>query len=148
MEKEQFLNSGDLYVKKLNKGISEKEGENRVGATTDQLIGDYKNNGTFVKILCRDHQAIDGDRVRIYVNDVVVQPDVLLVGNFKGFRIDLQPGFNKIDFQALNTGESGPNTAQLLVLDDKGNIITSNEWNLSTGVKASVIVVKDENKEE
>ena len=45
---------------------------------------------------------------------------------------------------ALNQGASGPNTAAFSVYDDAGNLITSNEWNLTIGVKASIIVIKEE----
>ena len=55
----------------------------------------------------------------------------------------LEPGFNKIDFQALNQGESGPNTAELHVYDDNGVLVSAHEWNLLTGYKATVIVVKE-----
>ncbi|MFT7066660.1 MAG: hypothetical protein ACJAUO_002247, partial [Sediminicola sp.] len=62
---------------------------------------------------------------------------------FKGINVDLNEGFNRLDFEALNQGSSGPNTAQVDVYDDKGNLIHSNRWNLSTGSKASLIIVKD-----
>ena len=54
-------------------------------------------------------------------------------------------GFNKIDFVALNQGESGPNTAEVRVYDDDGNVMMSNLWNLATGSKATFIVVKQQN---
>jgi hypothetical protein len=33
--------------------------------------------------------------------------------------------FNKIDFEALNQGSSGPNTAEFKVYDDKGSLISA-----------------------
>ena len=60
--------------------------------------------------------------------------------------IDISEGFNKIDFVALNQGTSGPNTAAFSVFDDSGRLITSNEWNLTTGIKASIVVIKEEQK--
>jgi hypothetical protein len=48
--------------------------------------------------------------------------------------------------EALNQGTSGPNTAAFSVYDDSGNLITSNEWNLTTGIKATIVVVKEEEK--
>ena len=59
--------------------------------------------------------------------------------------IKLLEGFNKIDFVALNQGESGPNTAEVRVYDDNGNVMMSNLWNLATGSKATFIVVKQDN---
>ncbi|MFT7157938.1 MAG: hypothetical protein ACI8Q1_002963, partial [Parvicella sp.] len=45
-------------------------------------------------------------------------------------------------FEALNQGDSGPNTAELHVYDDKGMLVSAHEWNLLTGNKASIIVYK------
>ncbi|WP_317127117.1 hypothetical protein [Maribacter algicola] len=109
----------------------------------DQYLGDIKSNGKFVGIVCRDHEYVDGDRVKIYVNDMVVEPNMLLTGAFKGVNVDLQPGFNKIDFEALNHGSSAPNTAQVDVYDENGQLLYSNKWLLSSGSKATLIVTKD-----
>ncbi|WP_047247227.1 hypothetical protein [Maribacter thermophilus] len=109
----------------------------------DQYLGDLKSNGKFIGIVCRDHEFVDGDRVKIYVNDVVVEANLLLTGAFKGINVDLQPGFNKIDFEALNHGSSAPNTAQVDVYDDKGELLYSNKWLLSSGSKATLIVTKE-----
>jgi len=109
----------------------------------DQYLGDVKSNGKYIGIVCRDHEYVDGDRVKIYVNDRVVEPNILLTGAFKGINTDLQPGFNKIEFEALNHGSSAPNTAQVDVYDDTGQLIYSNKWLLSSGSKATLIVTKD-----
>ena len=77
------------------------------------------------------------------VNDDIIYPRVLLTQGFKGFKLELQPGINKIDFLALNQGESGPNTAEFKVTDEAGNVIAHNQWNLATGVKATIVVVKE-----
>ncbi|MDP5157247.1 MAG: hypothetical protein NWQ07_01555 [Flaviramulus sp.] len=77
------------------------------------------------------------------VNDDIIHARVFLTGGYSGFKLDLKPGFNKIDFVALNQGESGPNTAEFQVIDDNGFIVSHNQWNLATGVKATIIVVKE-----
>ncbi|CEN46375.1 Secreted protein (fragment) [Capnocytophaga canimorsus] len=69
---------------------------------------------------------------------------MLLTNSFKGFQIELKPGFNKVEFLALNQGESGPNTAEFSVLDENGNTISSAQWNLATGAKAHFVIVKNE----
>jgi hypothetical protein len=109
----------------------------------DQALGQLSTKGSFVNIVYRDHQSVDGDRIRVYVNDDIVQSDVSLGASFKGFNLNLVPGRNAIDFQALNQGDSGPNTAELHVYDDKGVLISKNEWNLLTGRKATVLVIKE-----
>ena len=110
----------------------------------DMYLGDLKTSSKFVGIVCRDHEYVDGDRVRIWVNDHVAEPNILLTGAFKGVNLELDRGFNRIDFEALNQGSTGPNTAQVDVYDDKGQLIYSNKWLLSTGSKASLILVKEE----
>ncbi|TPN88967.1 hypothetical protein [Aquimarina algicola] len=110
---------------------------------SDQYFGDFKSGGSVVKLIYRDHQFVDGDIVRISVNDEVILSKVFLSSQFQGIEIDLIKGFNKIDITALNQGDSGPNTAAFQLYDEYGNLMTSNEWNLATGVKASMIVVKE-----
>jgi hypothetical protein len=109
----------------------------------DQYLGDVKSNGKYIGIVCRDHEYVDGDRVKIYINDMVVEPNMLLTGVFKGVNVDLQKGFNKLDFEALNHGSSAPNTAQVDVYDDTGQLIYSNKWMLSSGSKATLIITKE-----
>ena len=145
---EKFGNPGELYTKQVNKNLANvklppEEVEQLNGSKTDQYFGDFKSNAKYVKVVYRDHGYVDGDIIQVLVNDDVIHARVFLSGGFKGFKLDLQPGFNKIDFLALNQGESGPNTAEFKVVDDTGKLVSSNRWNLATGVKATVIIVKE-----
>ncbi|GAA3608199.1 hypothetical protein Q4Q39_10065 [Flavivirga amylovorans] len=145
---EEFGNPGELYEDRLNKSLdhlklSEAELELKNGSTTDQYFGDFRSKAKFVNVVYRDHGYVDGDVIQVLVNDDVIHARVYLTNGFKGFKLDLQPGFNKIDFLALNQGESGPNTAEFRVVDDLDNLISSNRWNLATGVKATIIIVKE-----
>lgn len=124
--------------------IGEKEKKGDKGFFGDMYLGDIKTNAKFVGIVCRDHEYVDGDRVKIYANDVVVEPNILLTGSFKGINLDLDKGFNRLDFEALNQGTSGPNTAQVDVYDENGKIIFSKRWNLSTGSKASLVIIQED----
>jgi len=81
--------------------------------------------------------------VRIYINNLIIQANVLLEGDYQTFEITLNNGFNKIDIEAINQGSSGPNTAEFQVFDDKGVSISANQWNLSTGFKATIVIVKE-----
>ncbi len=137
--KDKFQNPNAGMVDKLNR----KESDNIDGSKSDRFLGDFRSNGKLVRIVCRDYGEIDGDRVRVYNNDKIVEYEIFLNGNFQEVNIRLEPGFNKIDFQALNMGTSGPNTAEFKMFDDKGKLISSNQWNLTTGVKATLIVVKE-----
>lgn len=135
--KEELLSAGDFLEKKWaedNKVKSEYgQGQN---------LGNFSTDGKFVEIYCRDSQYIDGDRVRVFVNGRMVNADLYLQGDYTPILVVLEKGFNTIEIEALNQGSSGPNTAAFKVFDETGKLVTSNEWNLLTGAKASMIVVK------
>lgn len=109
----------------------------------DQDLGSFRTQSKQVRIICRDFQYPDGDKVTIMVNDVPVVVSITLRTSYQGFDIPLEVGLNKISFVALNQGSSGPNTAAFKVYDDKGRVISSNEWNLATGAKATIVIAKD-----
>ena len=137
-DNEYFLNPGDTYLKRLNK---EKE-KNPNNYTGDAYLGDVKTISETANIVCRDFEYVDGDRVSIMVNDEIVVQNLTLNSSFRGINLKLKEGFNKIDFIALNQGDSGPNTAELRIYDDNDVLISSNQWNLATGAKATLIIVK------
>jgi hypothetical protein len=139
---EKFLDPGDYYLTKL-KGEKGEGDKNPNNYKSNQYLGDYRVEGDDVRIIFRDHEYPDGDRVRILHNDDVIRANVLLVERFMGLVVELVPGFNKIDFIALNQGASGPNTAEVRVYDEAGNLTAANQWNLATGVKATFIIVKE-----
>ena len=139
--KENFIDPGQEYLERLQTPEAEKNpGDFKV----DQYLGDFKSNAKSVRVVFRDHQHPDGDRVQVKLNDEIFYPNILLQESYKKLDVDLKTGFNKIDFVALNQGESGPNTAEVRVYDYQGNLMMANRWNLATGTKATFIVVKDE----
>ncbi|MFE3866753.1 hypothetical protein ACFX5E_01535 [Flavobacterium sp. LS2P90] len=140
LTKNDFINPGDVYRDKLNKKVENEEG---TVYRRNQNLGDFKTASVTAKVLYRDAAYVDGDQIRVYLNDKVIQYQVDLESDYKGFEIVLEKGFNKIDFEALNQGSSGPNTAQFQVYDDKGALISSSQWNLGTGFKATIILVKE-----
>ncbi|MEM7086071.1 MAG: hypothetical protein AAF489_07805 [Bacteroidota bacterium] len=109
----------------------------------DQFLGEIKTGSQFLSIKYRDHEFVDGDRIRVYVNEDIVQASVFLGGSFAGFILTLEEGENIIAFEALNQGSSGPNTAELHVYDENGFIVSAKEWNLLTGNVARVKVIKE-----
>lgn len=131
----------------LDPKVKEKKEKGANEHFGDQYLGDFKTTANFVGIVCRDHEYVDGDRIKIYLNGEVVEYNLLLTGSFKGVNVDLVKGFNRIEFEALNQGSSGPNTAQVVVANEKGEVIHNNRWNLSTGSKASLIIVKEEEEQ-
>lgn len=109
----------------------------------DQDLGSFRTQSKYVRIICRDFQYPDGDRVTIYINDIPAVVNVVLKEAYQEFIIPLETGINKIAFVALNQGTSGPNTAGFKVYSDSGSLISSNEWNLATGARATLLIVKD-----
>jgi len=142
VEKTKFKNPGEDLKNKLNNRDKAIQPEYR----SNQFLGEFKSKTKYVKIVCRDHEYPDGDRVKLLLNDKTVITEILLEATVKEYYIDITNGFNKLDFEALNQGTSGPNTAAFSVYDDAGNLITSNEWNLTTGIKATIVVVREEDK--
>lgn len=140
LTKNEFINPGDVYRDKLNKKVANEEG---TVYRRNQNLGDFKTASVTAKVLYRDAAYVDGDQIRVYLNDKVIQYQVDLDSDYKGFEIVLEKGFNKIDFEALNQGSSGPNTAQFQIFDDKGVLISSSQWNLGTGFKATIVLVKE-----
>lgn len=132
---------GELFEQRFNK-VAVEQGL-AIETMADVFLGEIKSNGSFVKIICRDHEYPDGDLVQVLVNDDIIIPSMLLTSGFKGFNVTLNPGANKIVFLALNQGDSGPNTAEFIVYDDEGHLVSSKKWNLLTGVKATIIVIKE-----
>lgn len=106
----------------------------------NQDLGIYKTSSKTAKVQYRDGAYVDGDRIMIYVNYKVIDYDVLLEGDFKGFEVQLEPGVNRIDFEALNEGFAAPNTAEFKVYDDKGQLISTSQWNIGQGYKATILV--------
>ncbi|WP_396176568.1 hypothetical protein [Flavobacterium sp.] len=121
----------------------ENDRESKDEYKKSQYFGSFNTKSKKMVIMCRDHEYVDGDRVRILQNEQIIYTDVYLEGSFKVLSIDLKPGLNKIEFIALNQGSSGPNTAEFAVIDETGVQIVKNIWNLNTGIKASLIVVSE-----
>lgn len=108
----------------------------------DQDLGSFRTNSKSVTIICRDFQYPDGDRVTIYINNIPVVTNIVLKQAYQSFNIPLDVGINKIAFVALNQGTSGPNTAGFKVYNDSGSLLSSNEWNLATGAKATLAIAR------
>ncbi|QXP72374.1 hypothetical protein H0I31_01315 [Tenacibaculum sp. AHE15PA] len=108
----------------------------------DQDLGSFSTKSKNVNIICRDFQYPDGDQVMILVNNIPVVSNLTLKQNYQSFNIPLDEGINTIEIIALNQGSSGPNTAGFKIFNDAGMLISSNQWNLATGAKASIIIAK------
>ncbi len=128
---------------RFNKKSFKQDGYAGPGFKSDTFLGELRTGKTVLDMICRDHQYEDGDMVRVWLDDKVLVDQIYLRNAYQGFQIDLKPGFNKIEIEALNQGTSGPNTAQFKVMDKEGKVLSENIWNLNAGVKAVLIVIKE-----
>ena len=129
----------DVLVKKFFNG---KDVSN-VKLTSDFNLGTLHSTSKLVRIEVRDHSLVDGDRIKVYVNEQIINSNIMLNGLYTIIYIDLKKGYNRIDIEAINEGYSGPNTAQLNVYDEKGNLLSSQDWNILTGQRATLGVVRN-----
>ena len=109
----------------------------------DYYLGDIKTKSKYIRIVCRDHEYEDGDRIKLLLNEAIIHPNIALKNIPYVIDVELKKGLNKIQFFALNEGSSSPNTAQLKVYNESDVIIASGEWLLTTGYKASLIVLRE-----
>lgn len=146
-EEEDWQNKGVLTTAKIREERFLKSFQKINGQYSypiiDQDLGSFRTNSKSVNIICRDFQYPDGDRVTIYINDIPVVVNLVLQQNYQKFNLPLEVGINKIVIKALNQGTSGPNTAAFKVFNDAGMLISSNEWNLATNAKATLVIAKD-----
>jgi hypothetical protein len=124
----KFWNGKDVSVNKFKTSLE---------------LGRYETSTPRIRIVCRDHSYVDGDRVKLYVNEQVIRRSITLEGGYFVIDVDLLDGFNRIDIEALNQGSSGPNTAEFKVFDDNGNLLAAREWNILTGYIATMVVMKN-----
>jgi len=108
----------------------------------DYYLGELETDSKYIIIKCRDHEYVDGDRIKLLLNNIVIHPNITLTGSYYTIDIDLIEGYNNIEFVALNEGESSPNTAQLSVFDENGVNLSNNKWLITTGYKARLVVFK------
>lgn len=62
-------------------------------------------------------QVVDGDRIRLYVNNVVIVEDMTLSESPTFLNVDLVKGKNQIVIEALNEGTTAPNTVYIATSD-------------------------------
>jgi len=126
--------------------IKQKFGEDQKDLSKfskDYNLGELTTKSKIIVIKCRDHEYVDGDRIRLMLNNITIHPNIILKGEFFVIDVDLVEGYNTINFVALNEGTSSPNTAQLKIFDEDGKLLASNKWLIRTGYKASLSIYKE-----
>lgn len=128
------------YLQNAQKNTKEFSGK---FPAVDQDLGGFSTKSKTITIVCRDHQAPDGDTVTIYLNNEPIIISLILDNGFRRFTLPLKKGVNSLAFKALNQGSSGPNTAQFILFDENQKVISHNQWNLATGAKAFLSIARD-----
>ncbi len=114
----------DIFMKKEERKINMRQDKNGLLTEGDRVAAEWK----------ADKKAKEE-----YANDQYLG-DVKTTGKF----VELYCRDHEFvdGDRALNQGLSGPNTAMLKVFGEDGQQLVSKEWNLLTGAKASLMVVK------
>jgi len=143
-EKAALKNKGIITPEKIREQQAKKRQKelDKNYAKIDQYLGGFSTTSKSIVIVCWDFQYPDRDTVTIYVNDKPVIHNIVLTNAYQQFRLPLIEGLNVISFKAINQGFSGPNTAAFKVFDENAYEISSNEWNLATGAKATLSIAR------
>jgi hypothetical protein len=140
-EEKKFTSQTQEPTEKLNKQLK-TEGYASVVENSDFFFGEFKVYTHKLFIACRDNGAIDGDNVAIWLNGEKVNPFIGLEGSFRKYTFELKEGLNIIQIEALNTGELFPNTGQFTFFDGNEKLVTNQNWNLNSGYKAIIKILK------
>jgi hypothetical protein len=134
-------NTSDFWDGEGSTSEEEKFESNTKPLEGNQFIGEIESKTKTLTIVYWDHGMEDGDRVSLSLNKKNIKSNITLTKNQQEIEIKLHFGMNRVDFKALNEGSSSPNTASFKVYDDEGNLISSKEWNITTGFTATLLIV-------
>jgi hypothetical protein len=139
-DQDKFVNRTQEYAKRTT---VRPQGDASAPYKGNKDFGELHTKSDYMDILAADYGAEDGDRIRVLLNGQVVVHEFTLTNMLKPLRIRLQPGFNHIEFEAMNQGTQGPNTANFMLYDQHQKLLMNDEWALATGFKGSVMIIKD-----
>lgn len=115
--------------------------QEKIDLTGVDILGTIQVTERLLVIETWDHGTFDGDKVAVLLNGISIYSPVHLTNNKQILQMHLKEGRNLLEIIALNEGSLGMNTASFNVYS-KGQLLTSKEWNLETGEKAILLVIK------
>jgi peroxiredoxin family protein len=140
LKEKGILTRQEIYERSVAKELS---GLNRQYAKIDKNLGGLNINTESITVLCKDFGNADDDDISIFLNGSPAIRNITLTSGFQEFWIPIKVGLNTIEFIALDEGIYAPNTAALIIFDDKGNELMNQFWYLATGAKATLSIVRD-----
>ena len=135
----EVRNPAELYTDRFNMKLKE-EGVSPELFNRDMDLGRAMVFTKKIELSTRDYGLIDGDHIRVWLNGVLVNPSIVLRDDFQKFSVELNPGMNIIEIEALNYGQLSPNTGQYDFYDANGTLFSQKYWNLGIGYKARLQV--------
>lgn len=132
-------NPAELYTDQFNNKLKE-EGVSPELFNRDMDLGRVIVFTQTIHLATRDYGLIDGDNIRVWLNGVLVNPSIVLRDDLQQFSVQLNPGMNIIEIEALNYGQISPNTGQYDFKDANGVLFSQKYWNLGIGYKARLQV--------
>lgn len=109
----------------------------------DKELGTFRTTSNQLSIASFDFGKIDGDKIAVYKNDVLMVDNYELDRTSKLIHIPLDIGFNKIEIVAIDEGQLRPNTGNFTVYDDVGTIVLQDMWFLAKGAKVKAMVIRE-----
>lgn len=94
-----------------------------------------------LKLNIYDAGKVDGDKINIYVNNIIFLRNYVVDKKTKQLVIPLNSKLTIIEVEALNTGTISPNTAKIEIIDQENNINTLTR--LKKGEKTSITIIKN-----
>lgn len=141
---------GEVYQSKMTKDLSKRlvrEGlkeDDRLLIKIDVNFGEIKTKSKYLVVKYRDYIVVDSDKIKATLNNKQVGGIMELFGSNKEFTLNLAEGINTFELEAVSKGDSGGNTCEFHIFDDKGNEIRSDYWdNWDTGVKGTFVITKE-----
>jgi hypothetical protein len=137
----QFANPNAEVLEKLRK--QEYRPEHMRDQRENQYLGEIRTKSKIGRIVYRDFDEIDGDVIMIYIDGIQTRSETYLDATLQGFAITFKEGTNTIQFESLDEGLGPPNTAEVQVLDEQGNVIFASRWAILNGFRATIDIIKE-----
>jgi hypothetical protein len=134
-----LINPSQDYTDKLNDQLKE-DGIRPELYNRDVDLGNFIVYTQEISVGCRDYSLVDGDLIRIWLNGEIISYQIYLEAKFKTISIHLKKGVNILQIEALNYGESSPNTGQFNFFDGNNELMTEQYWGLGIGYKAGISI--------